>query len=298
MSTSNGSPATRSRRDDGLFGPDSMVWKVMAHPITIVGGLRALMIEALYPPAMAGVAQHSKYVDDPVGRLRRTSHWFVAVAFGDMATVDEASARVRRIHTRVRGIDPITGRRYSAEDPDNLLWVHTTGWHSFMAAYRAYGGRLTAEQQDRYTAEAARAAEVLGCPRDIVPATIAEQREYFASMLPKLCLSEPARRAIRFVVDPPITKGTLPYVPAMRILASGARSLVPAHLRTLMGIERSRLLDAVTVPALRAAALAMTFPVVREAPRIALPEAYAIGKAAFDAHPDKRPRPWSIPVLA
>ena len=270
----------------------------MAHPITIVGGLRALMIEALYPPAIAGVAQHSRYLDDPVGRLRRTSLWFVAVTFGDTATVEEASARVRRIHARVTGTDPVTGRPYRADDPDNLLWVHTTGWHSFLAAYRAYGGRLSAEEQDRYTAEAARAAELLGCPRDIVPATIAEQREYFASMLAKLCLSEPARRAIRFVLDPPVTRETLPYVAPMRVLASGARSLVPRHLRTLMGIERPALLDAVTVPAIRAAAAAMTLPVVREAPRIALPEAYAIGKAAFEAHPDRRPRPWSVPVLA
>jgi uncharacterized protein (DUF2236 family) len=41
---------------------------------------------------------------------------------------------VRKIHSRVRGIDPITGSQYSAKDTETKLWLHCVEVHSFLAA--------------------------------------------------------------------------------------------------------------------------------------------------------------------
>jgi uncharacterized protein (DUF2236 family) len=158
------SPAAAPQHD-GLLGPDSVAWRVIGHPAALVGGLRALIVQSLHPLAMAGVAEHSDFRARPLARLRGTAYYVGATCFGDRATAEAAAATVRRIHRHVRGIDPVTGQPYSADDPETALWVHTVEWHSFLAAYRAYGGRLSAAEQDRYLAEGARIAALLGVPR-------------------------------------------------------------------------------------------------------------------------------------
>src|SRR4051794_41750528 len=95
--------------DPGLFGPDSVTWRVHAAPSMLVGGLRALLVQALQPLAMAGVDQHSDYHDDPWGRLRRTTEYVLTTTYGDTATAEHAGAVVRAVHRHVRGVDVFTG---------------------------------------------------------------------------------------------------------------------------------------------------------------------------------------------
>jgi len=40
----------------GLYSPESIVWKVHSDPSMVVGGIRALLQQALHPVAMDGVA--------------------------------------------------------------------------------------------------------------------------------------------------------------------------------------------------------------------------------------------------
>ena len=255
---------------DGYLGPDSVAWKVIGHPVSLVGGLRALIVQSLHPLAMAGVAQHSDYSKRPLDRLRRTAYYVTATTFGDRATADQAARRVRTVHRKVRGIDPVTGRAYSADDPDTQLWVHCVEWHSFLAAYRAYGGRLTAEEQDRYHAEGALIAPLVGVPPDTVPRSVAEARDYFASVRSQLCISQPARQAIDFVLRPPLTRDLLPFLIPIRLLARAALATVPRDLRRLAGIDQPRALDAATVVAVRPAAALLTLPLLRDAPSLVL----------------------------
>jgi uncharacterized protein (DUF2236 family) len=145
-------------------------------------------------------------------------------------------------------------------------------WHSFLAVYRAYGGRLSPEDQDRYLAEGARVAALLDVPAERVPASVAATREYFESVRPQLCMSAPAREAIEFVVHPPMTRELLPLQVPLRVAARAAIATIPRHLRALAGIEGPRSLDAVTVAAVRAAAAALTLPLLRDAPALALGE--------------------------
>src|SRR5262250_8237 len=136
--------------DDGFFGPASVTWRTTADLSGPVAGLRALMLQALHPLAMAGVDQHSDWRQDPVGRLAATSAYLATITFGDRAAAERVAARVRRIHEYVTGADPVTGRRYEASDPALLLWVHVALVESNLAVGQLFGTPLSAEDSDRY----------------------------------------------------------------------------------------------------------------------------------------------------
>jgi uncharacterized protein (DUF2236 family) len=252
-------------RDRGLFGPDSVTWRIHCSPtVALVGGLRALLIQSLHPLAMAGVAQHSDYRSRPLSRLQRTAEFVATTTFGDSAQAERAASRVRAVHRRVRGTDPVTGAAYSADDPETQVWIHTVEIHSFLAAHRVYGGdRLTRADEDRYFAENVAVAELLGTPPQLVPASVEEVRAYFAGVRPRLCVSDAARDAITFVVAPPLTAELAPYWPALRVLGRAAVALVPQDLRRLAGIEGRAAVDALSHAQVHALARMLALPGAR-----------------------------------
>lgn len=257
--------------DRGLLGPESVAWRVIGHPVSIVGGLRSLIVQSLHPLAMAGVAQHSDYRHRALDRLRRTAYYVAATTFGDTATAHEAAARVKRVHDRVKGVDPVTGKRYSASDPETQLWVHCVEWHSFLATYRTYAGAsLSREEEDRYLAEGVRIAALLDMDPASVPSSVAEYREYWEEVRAQLCMSESARGAIDFVLHPPLTRELIPLQVPLRIASSAAVAIVPGHLRAMAGIDRPALVRGATVAAVRPAAAALGLPLLRDAPSLVL----------------------------
>jgi uncharacterized protein (DUF2236 family) len=272
-------------RDLGLFGPESVTWRVIGHQASLVGGLRSLMIQSLHPLAMAGVAEFSDYRTRPLRRLQRTSRYVAATTFGTTEQAHEAAALVRRMHKRVHGVDPVTGRRFSADDPDTQVWVHTVEIHSFLAAYRAFGGSLSDEECDRYFAENVQVAPLVGTPASMVPSSVAEVRSYFASVRPELRMSEFARDAIHFVLQPPLgTCELLPLQLPMRTLSSAALALVPRDLRRLAGIDRSPLIDAAALAAARPLVTALGMPLGRNVyAAVVGRETTAIGRAALES---------------
>ena len=192
--------------DDGLFGRDSVVWRVNRDRCYPLAGMRSLMIQALHPLAMAGVAQHSAWKQDPFGRLAATSSYLLTTTYGDTQAALAAAAWVRKIHVHVRGTDPQTGLAYSAEDPALLLWVHAGMVDSVVEVVRRYGRSLDDAGADRYVAEMVRFAEIVGVPREDVPTTARNLREYLESV--ELRRATPAaREAIAIVLDPPDLDG-------------------------------------------------------------------------------------------
>jgi uncharacterized protein (DUF2236 family) len=189
--------------DDGLFGPASVAWQVSADLAPPVAGLRALLMQALHPLAMAGVDQHSGWRRDPVGRLAATSAYLATITFGERAAAAAAAARVRRVHDHVRGVDAVTGRAYAAGDPALLLWVHAALVQSSLAAGQAFGTALSADDCDRYVAEMMVAAELVGVPRLLIPASVAELDRYVASVRPELRCTPAARESMAYLLDPP-----------------------------------------------------------------------------------------------
>jgi uncharacterized protein (DUF2236 family) len=189
--------------DDGFFGPASVTWQVNDDLVTPVAGLRSLLMQALHPLAMAGVDQHSGWRQDPIGRLAATSGYVSTVSFGERAAAQQAAARVRRIHEHVTGVDAVTGRPYAAGDPALLLWVHGALVDSAIAVRRLLGTPLSAQDSDRYVAEMVVAAELVGVPRALVPASLAELDSYLASARPELRCTRAAAESMAYLLDPP-----------------------------------------------------------------------------------------------
>jgi uncharacterized protein (DUF2236 family) len=237
-----GLPVPAGPHDWGYFGPASISWRVHSNPVLLVGGLRALVIQSLNPLAMAGIDQHSDYLERPLSRLRRTAEYVATIVYGDSPSARRAAGMVERLHSRVKGVDPITGSPYSAADVETKLWVHCVEVHSFLAAYRAYGGKMSDAEQDAYLAEQVRAAQLMGLPSELVPSSRAGFRDFFEYMRPGLCVSEAARDAIELVVNPPKTRELLPHQVSLRMMASAAVAITPRYMRRMAGVERSRLI--------------------------------------------------------
>jgi uncharacterized protein (DUF2236 family) len=233
--------------DLGLFGPDSVAWRLHADPVMLVGGLRALLVQACEPRAMAGVADHSAYRDDPWGRLRRTSEFVLGTTYGDTPTARRLVKRVRSVHRRVVGVDPVTGRSYSAADPDLLLWIHAVEVDSFLRAYRAYAGLVSRADADRYVVEMGRVACMVGLPDRLAPTTHGELREYLRSV-EGLRVTPAARDGLRLLMFPPMP---LRYRPLWAVPVTAAVAILPARVRHMY---RLPWLSPAT-PAVRAAVL-------------------------------------------
>jgi uncharacterized protein (DUF2236 family) len=190
-------------QDDGFFGPASVTWRVASDLSAPIAGLRSLLMQALHPLAMAGVDQHSDWRRDPVGRLAATSAYEAIVTFGDRASATRVAERVRAIHTRVQGVDTVTGQPYAAGDPALLLWVHTALVDSGLAAGRMFGTPLADADADAYVGEMTIAAELLGVPHEIVPASVAGLERYLAEVRPELRCTPAAAESMGYLLDPP-----------------------------------------------------------------------------------------------
>lgn len=253
--------------DAGLFGPGSVAWRIHADPVMLVGGMRALLVQALEPRAMAAVDQHSKFREDPWGRLERTSRFVMDTIYGDTVTAEAACDRVRRVHARIRGVDPVTGREYSANDPELLLWIHAVELDSFVLVYRTYAGRLSDEDADRYVVEMARVAEMVELPSHMAPRSMGEVREYLRSMEPTLQATPAAFEGLRVVLFPPMH---LKYRPLWVVPATAAVAILPGYARRMYRLPwmpgASLPVRAAVFPLSRALnALTPTSPVVRAA---------------------------------
>jgi len=150
--------------DAGLFGPDSAVWQVHGCIATLVGGIRALLMQAAHPAALTGVAEHSAYDTDPLGRLERTTRWLTITSFGSTEAIEIEARRVRQMHKGVTGdFETKSGAHahYSASDPRYLLWVHCAFTDSFLKAHEELGYELP-QGADLYVKEWALSARPLG----------------------------------------------------------------------------------------------------------------------------------------
>jgi uncharacterized protein (DUF2236 family) len=219
--------------DDGFFGPASVTWRMSGDLGGPVAGLRSLMMQALHPLAMAGVDQHSGWRHDPVGRLAATSAYVTTVSFGERAAAEQAAARVRRIHTRVRGVDEVTGRAYEAGDPALLLWVHAALVDSDLAVRRLLGTPLCDEDADRYVAEMVVAAELVGVPAGMVPSDVAALDSYISSVRPELRCTPAAAESIGYLLDLPGLEEDIAEI--WQDVRDGAIATLPEWARAMYG---------------------------------------------------------------
>jgi len=234
--------------DRGLLGPGSVSWRVIADPCVIVGGIRALLVQTAHPEVVAGVEDHSRYRDDPLGRLTRTSLYVTETTYGSMPEVERAVGHVRRAHRPVRG-ESARGLGYDAGDPALAAWVHNVLTDSFLTVYQAYGPeRLSPADADRFVAEQTRIGELLGA--DPLPRRAAELSAWVLTH-PALEASDAQAAAIAFLRRPPLPLTTRA---GYELLFQGAVATIPPELRRLIGVDPAPGADAsgaVMVKALR-----------------------------------------------
>lgn len=212
--------------DARRFGPDSAMWAVHSDVAMLVGGLRALLLQTVHPPTLAGVTQHSTYRTDPLGRLQRTGAFVATTTFGSRAESDEAVAVVRAVHERITGTTP-TGEPYAATDPHLLAWVHCTEADSFLRARLRYGtGRLAPATTDRYVAEIGEIGAELGVIDP--PQTRLELRDRLRSYRPELAASSDTHETVRFLAFPPLSWRARP---AYGVVFAAAASMLPGFVR-------------------------------------------------------------------
>jgi len=221
--------------DVGLFGPDSAVWEVHGCIATLVGGIRALLMQAAHPAALTGVAEHSAYDTDPLGRLERTTRWLTITSFGSTEAIEIEARRVREMHKRVTGnFERKSGERerYSASDPRYLLWVHCAFTDSFLRAHEELGYALP-QGASQYVREWSKSAEPLGlvdAPQSKselshVMSTFAKNEVASIAMTPPI---------VGFILTPPFSKGGLFFY---RILANAAIATIDEPFLSVLGLK-------------------------------------------------------------
>jgi uncharacterized protein (DUF2236 family) len=269
----------RDPGDPGLTGPDSASWQVIGEPAAIAGGLRALLVQVAHPLAMAGVADHSAFREDPLGRLQRTSAYVTTTTFGSTSEALVVSQRVRAVHPRVHGVAP-DGRHYRADDPRLLTWVSIGLTSSFLAADQLWSPTPVAgARADAFVAEQSRIGALLDPRVDLrailgdpsakeelragrlplpmiddgsLPSSVAELSEVLASFAPDLGVNHQGRDALRFLRKPPIPRAARAGYRAM--LAGAIGSLTPG-LRRALELDRS---EAAARAAVARAGIALT----------------------------------------
>ena len=262
---------SRDAGDPGWFGPDSVAWRVHADISLLVAGLAAFALQSLHPLAMAGVAEHSSFADDFMGRTQRTGQFVQGVVYGSSPEAERRCRTVNLVHTRVVGVAP-DGRPYDATDPELLEWVHIAEYLAIAAAHRRFGVRpMTRGELDRYVGEVARVGEGTGVLSP--PRSWDEMHTAFERHRPNLAVGEYAAAGLGYLVEPPfIPRAALPV---WRLLWAGAVACVPPVARTLLRVP-----DPTTAQLAGCRALLRTFssgggvpPPLRDARlRLGLPE--------------------------
>jgi len=222
------------RRDDGLFGPGAVAWRVHGDVVgMLVGGVSGLLLQMLHPAVLAGVWDHSNFRADMHGRLRRTARFIAVTTYGGREEAETAIARVRTIHSHLGGTLP-SGQAYRVADPELLAWVHVTECWSFLNGWIRYGEPdMSVADQDRYFAEMATMGAMLGA--DPLPRTRLEARRLIDRMRPQLRVDDRTREVARLVLSQAASSRAVAPIQTMTLKAGV--ELLPVWARRMHGLS-------------------------------------------------------------
>ncbi|MCC1496965.1 oxygenase MpaB family protein [Alcanivorax sp. 1008] len=261
----------RPHKDYGLFGPDSITWRVFRFAGSVTLGFQRTVVVEMFEPFLLASVDHTEAVmNRPAVRYDRTLQYVSTIAFHDSSSAVTAADTLMKIHSRIRGIEPLSGLEYDANQPHAQLWIHLTQWHSVLYVYEKFGpGPLTEAEDRQYWAECREAAKFQSINLDEVPRNRAEMRAYYQRMRPHLCATETTQKTVahllgasKFLLEkaPWYLKPVAPVV--NEAFRRGTIATLPRWLRELGGIRQSRATDTVMV-----ALMKVTARVVPKGPR-------------------------------
>jgi uncharacterized protein (DUF2236 family) len=254
------SPDDPGREDEGLFGSESVTWRVMNSRIMWAAVVRALYLQALHPRVIRGTLQNAATITQPVdawARLRRTRMFIETCTFGTIAEAERAGRRVRKIHASLTGTDP-DGTRYRVDEPELLLWVHCGEVASCVDVARRSGLPFSAAELDAFVDEQRTSAELIGVDRAAAPASMADLDAYYEEIRPRLYVCDEARQALRLTLHPPVPDGNRVLKLGLPPVSALAFSTLPRWARRMYGTPSGPLSDMAATAGLRAAHLAFS----------------------------------------
>lgn len=285
--------------DHGIFGPDSVTWKVYRYPTSAtVGFQRTALVEMLDPFVVASVDDSGSLRDRPAVRYDRTLQYTGTLVFGGSAAAVEAADTLMRIHSHVRGIEPLSGTPYDPNDPAGQLWIHLTQWHSVLYVYEKFGpGPLTPREDRQYWAECRAAAIFQTIDPETVPRNRAEMHAYYERVRPELAASPAAAEHVRIILQTANTMfsaapGRLRVLRPLldQIARKATIATLPRWMRRQIGIRQGRLTDAVVTALVR--------PMFRAADKRPEMLAGMLETVSPLAHPVLAPIALDVPPLA
>ena len=229
--------AVESGETRGLYLPHDAPWVVHGDVATLVGGIRALLMQALHPGSLAGVEQHSRYEHDPLGRLAGTTKWLTIATFGSAEALANESARVNRMHDHVKGEYQTSNgetKAYKAADSDLLAWVHIAFTDSFLTTHELYGAEEIPGGPDEYVSQWSKSVAPLGLTT--APMSRAELKREIKRYRDQgiLGTSETTKRVVEFIRKPPLSKTALLAYDRM---FDGAVASIPVEFQEMLGLK-------------------------------------------------------------
>jgi uncharacterized protein (DUF2236 family) len=227
----------------GIFGPNSLAWRVDREAGIFLGAGRALLLQLAHPWVAAAIAQHSSTLADPFGRFHRTFNVAFTMVFGSTSQALAAARRLHRRHAAIGGTLAETagffaaGSTYRANDVAALLWVHATLTDTALAAFELVNAPLSPEDRERYYAEARLSAALFGIPQDAMPGGWADFTRYIDQMFASdsLAVSGAARHIAAELFSGAATRWRAPLW--YRALTA---QLLPPRLRDEFGLAYGR----------------------------------------------------------
>lgn len=162
------------------------MWKINHERCGLLFGPAAAILQIAHPRIAQGVAEHSNFESDSVGRLRRTLASTNRIAFGTAKQAEETRERLRGVHSQVRG-KAATGvegpANYSAFEPDLLLWVLATLVLAALHGYELVHGKLPTNRKEVFYADMRRFGSYFGLGEDVGPTDFLAFESYYHDML-------------------------------------------------------------------------------------------------------------------
>jgi len=159
----------------GLFGPDSVTWRVSRESAIFLGAGRAALLQLAHPWVAAALLHHSNLMNDAIGRFHSTFRVVYTMLFGTRAQAFAACRHVYQLHTGIRGDLPRAvglwpqGQHYEANEIKALCWVFATLVHSALLAYEFVLPPLSPSEREQYYVENKRMAALFGIPLEALP---------------------------------------------------------------------------------------------------------------------------------
>lgn len=223
---------------DGLFSPDSAMWRLNRERFVLLGGASAAILQAAHPMVAMGVAAHSSFRDDTIGRLRRTLDAVYMISFGTREDAEQVMRNIRTAHARVRGDSP---QKYSAMDSDAQMWVLATLIMTTVEMHRRFAAPPDRADCGRFYADMRVFGRCFGLDPAFGPQTWDEFTAYYEEMLcGPLLGSHPLCSEVACAIVLPRRPLVLRWLAPL--LAPFACAYVPEPLRTRLRLPwRERL---------------------------------------------------------